>query len=260
MTTYGNVSTVFVEAALGNLKTLPFRLRRKGTILNWDVSAATKIILESNLVGQSAMAPIVANNAAPGADWANGLVPIQISSIDVTARVGTYEFWVTVYMGADAKGAFRGTIEVLPRPVFTPFPMPGGGAYLSTDVLQGTNASDTVTIPQGAPVARVGDGQIALATADSAGAMRADGIAMTAIPPETPGLYFGTGSLALPDWTTITGAADLVDGASYYLDKVAGKLTTTLPSRPDFSLLQLIGEAADTRTLDLLIGTYELDL
>lgn len=253
------VSSAHIQTSVGASRTLPFRLKRARSTAYLDVSLATQIRLESQLVGEAAMPPVYAYNNDPGADWANGLVPITMTAADITARVGTYSFWLTVVMPAGPKPVVQGTIEVLPRPVFAPVPLPGGGVYVASTVFRGYNSSTTVMIKRGMLVTRLGSGAIGLSIA--AGTYRrADGIAIADIPPETPGLFFSSGALDLPNWTAVLGSTTLVPATTYYLDKLAGRITATVPARPDWSLLQVIGESDSASLLDLDLDAYEVEL
>jgi hypothetical protein len=61
------------------------------------------------------------------------------------------------------------------------------------------------------------------------------------------------GVLLLTDWTAITGTATLAAKAKYYLDIIAGKITTIAPSSPG-QIVQRIGVALDSLTLSINIG------
>lgn len=100
----------------GNVVTKTFRLKIPRSTQPWDVSLATQIQLEvERCADGTIIAPILANPAAPGANWSDGIVPIQIDQT-VSDVIGTYEWSITVFIGADTITADDGTIEVLNRP------------------------------------------------------------------------------------------------------------------------------------------------
>lgn len=61
------------------------------------------------------------------------------------------------------------------------------------------------------------------------------------------------GSITSANWTEVTGAANLVAGALYFLDTTAGKLTYTAPST-DNCVVTRIGRALTTHIMDIEIG------
>jgi hypothetical protein len=250
-----------MEALLGASKTYAIRLRRKGTTLNWDVSGATSIQLEVNLIGEPALAPIPFNPSAPGADFVNGRLVGTLGPTDVCARVGSYYCVITGVFSALEQPIAVGNIEVLPRPTSGPIPGPGGSYYNSTGILFGVNASATVPILQGTPVGLTPAGLMpATALAPSPNVLVATGIALVTIPPLQGGLYITSGSLLLPDWTAIIGTPAFTIGVPYYLSAVAGQLTTTFPTEPGSALLELVGQSEDGQTLDLQIGQYTINI
>jgi hypothetical protein len=257
------LSTFEMEALVGASKTYAIRLRRKGTINNLDVSSGTggftSLQLEVNKSGESAMLPIPFNSAAPGADFPNGRIVGTISPVDVCARVGTYQCAITGVVSGVTQPIAIGSIEVLPRPISGPIPMPGGAYYNSSNLALEVNASISTPIPQGTPVCRTPAGLVP-ATASASGVFEADGIALVTIPPSDPGLIMLAGSLQLADWTAIAGTVGLTIGVPYFLSATAGQITTVEPARPGSALLELIGQSEDGVTLDLQIGQYQIDI
>ena len=59
---YGAMADVYIEASLGSTKTLPFQLRRKGTVFNWNVSAASQITFQFNRAEEPAMIATMASD------------------------------------------------------------------------------------------------------------------------------------------------------------------------------------------------------
>ena len=56
------VSSAQIQTAVGAARTLPFRLKRARSTAYLDVSLATQIRLESQLVGEAAMPPVYAHS------------------------------------------------------------------------------------------------------------------------------------------------------------------------------------------------------
>lgn len=252
------IARVIIDASHGAWKTLRFRLRRKGTRDNWDVSGASRISLEVNRIGEPGMTPLDFSPSALGADWTNGLVIGELSPADVTGRVGSYEILLLAYTGTKPYPVLGGRIEVQRRPVFAPFGLPNGVTVLSEELLLGKNEGLVPILP-GAPIARTITG-IVLATGANPSPLHADGVAVAAIDPGNSGLYMTRGTLLREDWTDIVGTEDLVPAENYYLGLDAGTMTLDTPAQPDYGLLQVIGESIDARALDINIGGYEIDL
>lgn len=61
-----------------------------------------------------------------------------------------------------------------------------------------------------------------------------------------------SGPFSMADWTNVTGSSLLASIAVYYLDTVAGKLTTTPPVATG-NVVQFVGRALAPDTLDLAI-------
>lgn len=104
----------------GNQVALAFSLRREGIRGAWDVSTATTIALEVTNPAGTDLAPILAVEAHPDADWGTGLVVVVIDGTNVTAAIGTYRYALTVTIAGQIITAGTGQIEVLDRPGFAP--------------------------------------------------------------------------------------------------------------------------------------------
>lgn len=252
------LSTFDMDALVGASKTFALRLRRKGTKLNWDVSASTLIQMEVVKIGEEDSLQIPFNPATPGADFINGRLVGTLGPVDVCARVGTYYLAITAVFNGVTQAVARGNIEVLPRPIKGPVPIPGGAYYNTSNFELGFNPSETETIIQGSPVCKTPDG-IVLATAAAGGVLEVDGFVLVDIPPKQSGLFMLAGSFMLDDWTDIAGTADLAVATPYYLDVAAGHITTVMPSAPAAGLVQLVGTSEDGRILDLALGQYAFD-
>ncbi len=68
-----------------------------------------------------------------------------------------------------------------------------------------------------------------------------------------PGVIITTGQIELDDWTDVTGSADLTVNANYFLDSVAGKLSTTPPTN---LINQIVGRAVTTKILAITLYDY----
>jgi len=73
----------------GAAKVIPFRFYRKGSRTPLAIPSGSLVQLETSLRGV-AQAPVVADEGHPDADWAHGLVPIQIDATNLTAVPGSY--------------------------------------------------------------------------------------------------------------------------------------------------------------------------
>lgn len=101
---------------VGNLRTLIFHLKIKGTATAWNVSAATAIRLEWQPMNGSPETPLQASASHASAVWASGIVAIDLSESDVLAAAGTYEYSLTVTLGGETITAVTGIVEVQDRP------------------------------------------------------------------------------------------------------------------------------------------------
>jgi hypothetical protein len=104
--------------AVGSNRSLGFELRVKGTRDNWNVSAASSIVMEWQMSGVTGVpqAPITLNSLDPNADWANGIVYVTVTPDDVTAQVQTVDFTLVTVIGGQTIAEPIGSIEVVPRP------------------------------------------------------------------------------------------------------------------------------------------------
>lgn len=104
------------EVYAGNIKVLTFQLRQYSSKQPLDVSGANQILLEIETPDQTPVASIAANSAFPGANWAQGIVPVQIGPGDVTSLVGSWVAGLTIFIGGEEDTVRSGTIEVKRRP------------------------------------------------------------------------------------------------------------------------------------------------
>ena len=102
----------------GNVVAIPFRLRRKTIQGFFDVSAATEIKLEADDPDGVAISPIIADNAHPKADFANGLVIIVVDANNITGQIGTWNYSLTATIDGNVITLGAGLMEVLDRPGF----------------------------------------------------------------------------------------------------------------------------------------------
>lgn len=240
-----------LQVYLGNTRYIPFRLRRDGMRTYWNVSGVTAIQVEYSRVGDPApLTPIVCSKLAPNADWLAGLVPALVSAADVTARIGTYDYILTVFDGALVQTAGAGRLEVLPRPVNN-FETPSG-SWSSTNLQSGVNNSGK-TILAGQPVALTAQGIVPANSAPD-GIYPAVGVAVAVSEHGSICLYIPTGEITLADWTKVYGHVALVPGSILYLAPDGG-ITDTLPSLPEFEVMQIIGRVGDRpQALTVQIG------
>jgi hypothetical protein len=246
---------VLIEGIVGTRKALPFRLRRKGQVTNWDVASASLIQIEYNRIDEGPSAPIVFNPSDSRADWTNGLVTGDLDPSTVTARTGAYQFILAVYLtlGAPPLVACRGEFQILYRepPGFV-FAV-GGLAYDGFPVwaFNGTNA----VIPAGTPVSVI-DGVMTPATDVGPGYLQATGLTIAAVPVDCGGCYVPANNITLPNWTAIIGTTHLTPSAPYYLGP-SGTLVTPAPVTVG-NLNQLVGTATSTTNLALSIDPNPL--
>lgn len=238
-----------LQVYLGNSRYIAFRLRKTGMVGFWNVSSYPSIEIEYRRVGDDAvLTPVGCSKLAPGSDWSTGLVQALITPLDVTARVGTYEYSVTLRSSPLEQTAGAGRLEVLDRPVSL-YSSPTGASWASTNLMSYVNASGS-TIYAGQPVRYVAGG-VTLADGSVATEI-ADGVCVADSASSTMCLFINNGQLTLPDWTRVFGSASLPTGSDIYLGSVLGTLTAAVPTLPDFALLQIIGEtASDAQTLSI---------
>jgi len=111
----------YFEVYEGNTKVLTCNLKQYGSKQPLDVSAATQILFEPSDPEQNPIAPITLSAAAPGADWANGVLKVTVSPVDVTAQVGSWVCGLTIFLGGEEDTVRSGTVEVKRRPGY-PYP------------------------------------------------------------------------------------------------------------------------------------------
>jgi len=145
---------------------------------------------------------------------------------------------------------------------------PGGGPVTQTWIAPGPTAAilsaqNNLGSPlvAGTPITRLPGNTVTTAFAGTGmPTRRADGLVLQFANSGDSVRYVYQGPLVLPDWTVLTGTMLLIPGATYYLGMTPGTLTTTMPTRPSFALLQVVGVALDANTLDVDPDTYEVDL
>ena len=145
---------------------------------------------------------------------------------------------------------------------------PGGGPVNTTWIAPGPTAAilsaqNNLGSPlvAGTPITRLPGNTVTTAFAGTGmPTRRADGLVLQFANSGDSVRYVYQGPLILPDWTVLTGTPLLTPGATYYVGMTPGTLTATMPSRPSFALLQVVGVALDANTLDVDPDTYEVDL
>ena len=113
-------------------------------------------------------------------------------------------------------------------------------------------AAESVAIGQ--PIYITADGALALAGADGLPQADAVGLSLTAADPGADATYASDGSVVRANWYWITGAVELIPGATYYLSPVAGQLTTNAPTGPASAFALRIGRAVNLHKLDIELG------
>lgn len=112
--------------------------------------------------------------------------------------------------------------------------------------------ADSVTLPVGTPVAVVSGGGVVRAKASDATRPAIGVLAAAAVVGAACLVQLG-GALQTPDWTAAFGAASLVPGQRYFVSATtAGKASTTVPTTGG-TVIQGIGVALTTDTLDVSI-------
>lgn len=102
----------------GDTRNLPFQLRRRGIKGGWDVSTALSIVLGVTDPDGLNLTPIGLLDGFAGATWVTGFVVAPVSIVNVTGKIGTWGFAVTVAIGTETITSSPGVIEVLDRPGF----------------------------------------------------------------------------------------------------------------------------------------------
>lgn len=134
------------------------------------------------------------------------------------------------------------------RPVGSP--SSAGGA---TGLTYNAENKDTVNLQAGTPVTEDASGSGFVRADASANGKYCVGLLATNVNQNIGGLVQVGGIITLLDWTLLTGSPQLTIKARYYLNVVAGTITTTPPSIPG-KICQRIGVAVDPLTLSINIG------
>lgn len=100
----------------GNFVYFPVTIRRYGSKLPENLSAATAILLEWETDDGVEQPLINVVDTLPGADWANGLVMLPILPSNFTAVVGRYTFSLTIFIAGQEITYTDGAVEVRERP------------------------------------------------------------------------------------------------------------------------------------------------
>lgn len=120
-----------------------------------------------------------------------------------------------------------------------------------TPALPGAEADTAIELGQ--PVYLKPNGHVDLAKADAVGTAQACGLAASSAALGVALEFTADGMLTRSDWTVITGTADLVPGAVYYLDAATpGQLTITPPTTAG-QIVAPIAKALNTKTLEIEI-------
>ena len=158
--------------------------------------------------------------------------------LEVAAPSDPADFWGALLLTADERAALSAaSTPSAANPLATLADLPDGDA---AEALEPILAGHALRVPL--------SGRAALADAATVG--RADVVALAAIGADT-GLpvRLARTRLELPDWTGITGAAELAAGAVYYLSPAApGALTATAPDTTGHYLTR-VGLALSATTL-----------
>lgn len=112
-------------------------------------------------------------------------------------------------------------------------------------------ANETINIGQ--PVYVSSANTVNLADADTLNTSHVLGIAITDATANTTVTVLSDGSVERADWTAITGSANLVAGAVYYLSTTAGGLTVTPPTGDGDNIVRC-GIAVSTTKFDIEIN------
>lgn len=116
---------------------------------------------------------------------------------------------------------------------------------------------DAVTILAGQPVTIHSSGTgIVLADA-TVKATACVGLALVDVAPTVIGVVSTDGPFTLADWTSVIGAVTLATKGRYFLDDVAGKLTTTPPTAFD-NISQFVGKALSPTRLEINIEDVKI--
>lgn len=125
------------------------------------------------------------------------------------------------------------------------------GYHTPSTSLHEMTANETINIGQ--PVYVSAADTVNLADADALNTSHVLGIAITDATANTTVLVLSEGSVTRADWTAITGSANLVPGAMYYLSTTAGGLTVTPPTGDGDHVVRC-GLAVNTTRLDIEVN------
>jgi hypothetical protein len=123
----------------------------------------------------------------------------------------------------------------------------GGGG---TGVLPCSAVFDSTAV-SGQPVYVVSDTNVDLA--DNITNFHVIGLALEGVTAGNTGQYITEGTIERVDWTAIVGTMLLTPGAVYYLDSIAGKLTST-PTTTEGEHVVAVARAASSTKLDIEIA------
>lgn len=105
----------------GDSRTILFRLRRANNKEALPVDEADPIQLRWWNTAGLPQAPVVLNPAHTAADWAAGIVPVDLTSADVLSAIGTYRYSLTGFFGPTSPRTWvTGEIEVHETPGYPP--------------------------------------------------------------------------------------------------------------------------------------------
>jgi hypothetical protein len=106
----------------GDARTILFRLRRANNNAVLPVDEADPIQLRWWNASNVAQVPVVVNPGHPLADWDNGVVPVDLTSANVLAAIGTYRYSLTGFFGGPTlpRTWVIGEIEVHEAPGYPP--------------------------------------------------------------------------------------------------------------------------------------------
>lgn len=204
-----------IRLALGELRRIRFRLRRRTTGAFLNVNMAEQVTLEANRKHEVPLTPLVADRDSGEDDWTAGLVTFLPGPHDVTARVGTYEYSVIVRGFEDIENPVfdGGIIEVDRRTSVLAFRTDTASWYASL-VQEGVATSN---LAPGMPVFVEKDNSNGNKGAMSPATTKFNGVALAAASAAYLGLYADRGWVEQQSWAAVTGTEMLLAGATYYL-------------------------------------------
>jgi Collagen triple helix repeat (20 copies) len=126
-------------------------------------------------------------------------------------------------------------------------PGPTGPEGPLVEFVTGEN-KDASAFGQGTPIARHPSGTGFIIADNTTTARSVMGLSTAVTAPTFTATLQLRGVFTLADWTSVTGAVSLVPLGDYYLDSVAGKLTTTSPTASG-TTSQFVGFALSTTEL-----------